>query len=136
MAAAPVVPASPAPTPQPAPLSQGARIIDTFIAPSKTFTDIRRSAQWWAPFLLMVVMSTIFVYTAGQKIGFHKIVENQMQSQPKAQERFEKMTPEQREGQIKWTGNSVVRSNPARHAHHLADHGGPAVCNLQVRGQC
>jgi hypothetical protein len=104
MAAAPVLPASPAPTPEPAPLSQGARIINTFIAPSKTFTDLRRSAQWWAPFLLMVVMSTIFVYTAGQKIGFHKIVENQMQSQPKAQDRFEKLTPEQREGQIKWTG--------------------------------
>jgi Yip1 domain len=104
MAAAPVLPASPEPVPQPTALSQGARIIDTFIAPSKTFTDIRRSAQWWAPFLLMVVMSTIFVYTAGQKIGFQKIVENQMQSQPKAQDRFEKMTPEQRAGQVKWTG--------------------------------
>jgi hypothetical protein len=104
MAAAPVLPASPAPTPAPAPLSEGARIIDTFIAPSKTFTDLRRSAMWWAPFLLMVVVSTVFVYTAGQKIGFQKIVENQMQSQPKAEARYEKMTSGQREQQIKWTG--------------------------------
>lgn len=100
MAAAPVVPASPAPTPEPAPLSQGARIINTFIAPSKTFTDLRRSAAWWAPFLLMVVVSTGLVYTAGQKIGFRKIMENQMQSQPKAQARLENLPADQREQQL------------------------------------
>ncbi len=108
MAAAPVVPASPTPASEPAPLSQGARIIDTFIAPSKTFTDLRRSASWWAPFLLMIVVSTVFVYTAGQKIGFRKIMENQMQAQPKAQERLEKLPADQREQQLeagaKFTG--------------------------------
>jgi hypothetical protein len=108
MAAAPVVPASPTPIPESAPLSEGARIIDTFIAPSKTFTDLRRNASWWAPFLLFVLVSTVFVYTAGQKIGFRKIMENQMQAQPKAQERLEQMPAEQREQQMekgaKFTG--------------------------------
>jgi hypothetical protein len=107
MAAAPVLPTLPA-TPEPAPLSQGARIVDTFIAPSKTFTDLGRSASWWGPFLLMIVVSTVFVYTAGQKIGFRKIMENQMQAQPKAQERLEKLPAEQREQQMaggaKFTG--------------------------------
>src|SRR5882724_7782322 len=96
MAAAPVLPTSP----MSAPLSQGARIVNTFIAPSKTFTDLRRSAAWWAPFLLMVVVSTIFVYIAGQKIGFRKIMENQMQAQPKQQERLEKLPADQREQQL------------------------------------
>jgi Yip1 domain len=100
MAAAPVLPASPAPTPAPAPLSEGARIIDTFIAPSKTFTDLRRSAMWWAPFLLMVVVSITFVYSAGQKIGFRKIMENQMEAQPKSQARLEKLPADQREKQM------------------------------------
>lgn len=100
MAAAPVLPASPAPTPEPAPLSQGARILNTFIAPSKTFTDLRRSASWWAPFLLIALVSTLFVYTAGQKIGFRKIMENQMQAQPKAQERLDKLPADQREKQM------------------------------------
>jgi hypothetical protein len=108
MAAAPVLPASPAPTPAPAPLSEAARIIDTFIAPSKTFTDLRRSATWWAPFLLMVVVSITFVYSAGQKIGFRKIMENQMESQPKSQARLEKLPADQREKQMeagaKFTG--------------------------------
>jgi len=96
MAASPL-PSSPAPTTEEAPLSQGARIVNTFIAPSKTFTDLRRNASWWAPFLLMAVVSTIFVYTAGQKIGFRKIMENQMQAQPKAQERLEQLPADQRE---------------------------------------
>jgi hypothetical protein len=101
MAAAPVPPVSlPSPASEPAPLSEGARIIDTFIAPSKTFTDLRRNASWWAPFLLVVIVSTVFVYIAGQKIGFRKIMENQMQAQPKTQERLEKLPADQREQQM------------------------------------
>src|SRR5882762_9005523 len=106
MAVAPVPPASAsgsasqsAPAAQP-PLSEAARIVDTFIAPSKTFTDLRRNAAWWGPFLLMVVISTIFVYTAGQKIGFRKIMENQMQAQPKQQARLEQLPADQRERQL------------------------------------
>jgi hypothetical protein len=81
-------------------LSQGARIVDTFVAPSKTFTDLRRSAAWWAPFFLMVVVSSLFVYIAGQKIGFRRIMENQMQAQPKAQARLENLPADQRERQL------------------------------------
>src|SRR5579864_1014925 len=97
MAAAPVVPA---PASENAPLSEGARIVNTFIAPSKTFTDLRHNASWWAPFLLMVVISTALVYTAGQKIGFRRIMENQMQAQPKAQARLENLPADQRERQM------------------------------------
>lgn len=100
MAAAPVPPVASSPTTEAAPLSQGARIINTFIAPSKTFTDLRRSAAWWAPFLLMTIVSIIFVYIAGQKIGFRKIMDNQMQAQPKAQARLEQLPPDQRERQL------------------------------------
>src|SRR5271169_4720700 len=103
MAAAPL-PLMPAPVPEPAPLSQGARIVDTFIAPSKTFTDLRRSASWWAPFLLMTIVGWGLVFVAEQKIGVQKMVENGLQAQPKAEARYEKLTPEQREGQIKVTG--------------------------------
>jgi len=100
MVSAPATPTPPSPTPQAEPLSQGARIINTFIAPSKTFTDLRRSASWWAPFLLMVIVSVGMVYTAGQKIGFRRIMENQMQAQPKAQARLENLPADQRERQM------------------------------------
>jgi len=102
MAAAPVPPTPP--TSEPAALSQGARIVDTFIAPAKTFTDLRRSAQWWLPFLLMTIAGWGLVYVAEQKIGVQKMVENELQARPKAEAQYEKATPEQRQTQVKLTG--------------------------------
>ena len=94
-------------------LSQSARIIDTFIAPSKTFTDINRSPSWWLPWVLMSVISLAFVMVAGQKVGFEKITNTQMQSNPKQVERMEKLPPDQRAQNmalaVKITqGNSVL----------------------------
>jgi hypothetical protein len=100
MAIAPLPAVSSSPSPVPTAMSEGARIVDTFVAPSKTFTDLRRNASWWAPFLLMVIISSAMVYTANQKIGFRKIMENQMQGQPKSQERLDKLPADQREAQL------------------------------------
>ena len=95
------------PTPEFPPLSEPARILNTFIAPSKTFCDLRRSASWWAPFLLIVISSLAFTYAVDQKIGFRKVVENQVQASPKATQRLEEMPPDQRnqamQGQAKGT---------------------------------
>jgi hypothetical protein len=105
MAAAPLTPPPmPTPMPEPAGLSQGARVIDTFIAPKKTFTDIRRSAQWWMPFLLMTIIGSALVYVAEQKIGTQKMVENELAARPKAQAQYEKATPEAQAQQVKVTG--------------------------------
>jgi len=92
MAAAAVVPPQ-----EPAPLSQVQRLVDTFIAPSKTFTDLRRSAKWWAPFLISLVVSVIYVSVVDQKVGFRKVVENQLRAQPKNAERIENLPTDQRE---------------------------------------
>jgi hypothetical protein len=97
MAAAPNLPGpTPVAAPEPTALSEGARIIDTFVAPSKTFTDLRRSASWWAPFLLLCVFSVAFFYVVGQKIGYRKVIENQIQVSPKATRQMEQLTPDQR----------------------------------------
>jgi hypothetical protein len=85
------------PLQEPAPLSEAQRLVNTFFAPSKTFTDLRRSAAWWAPFLITVIFSTVFVYVVDQKVGFRKVVENQLRLQPKQAERFENMPAAQRE---------------------------------------
>ena len=95
------------PAPEAAPLSEGARLVNTFIAPSKTFTDLRRSAAWWAPFLLIVVVSYVFMYVVDKKVGFARVAENQIQASPKNSQRFEQMAPDERaramEMQIKVT---------------------------------
>jgi hypothetical protein len=97
------------PSPEAAALSEPARIINTFIAPGKTFLDLRRSAAWCGPFLLLAIVSMAFVYVVDQKIGFAKVVDNQMQLSPKQAERLEQMPPADRERQLgiqtKWTRN-------------------------------
>jgi Yip1 domain len=95
MAAAPLLPATP--TPEPAALSEGARLINTFIAPSKTFTDLRRNASWWAPFIILSVAGLAFFMIVGQKITFRKVAENQIQASPRAVERMDKLTADQRD---------------------------------------
>jgi hypothetical protein len=92
MAAAAVVPPQ-----ETSPLTEAQRLADVFIAPSKTFTDLRRNASWWAPFLITAVVSLLFVYVVDQKIGFRKVAENQIQSQPKQAERMEQMPAGQRQ---------------------------------------
>jgi len=100
MTSVPTPPVAPAAVPATRPLSQGARIVNTFIAPSKTFTDLRRSASWWAPFLLMAVVSVAFVYSVDQKIGFRKVTENQVQMSPKQAAQLDNLPADQREKQM------------------------------------
>jgi len=82
---------------EPAPLSEGQRLVGTFFSPSKAFTDLRRSASWWAPFLIIAIVSLSFVYVVDQKVGFRKVVDNLIQLQPKQAERIDNMPADQRQ---------------------------------------
>jgi hypothetical protein len=96
MAAMPVTPMPESVSANP-PLSEPARIINTFFAPSRTFTDLRRNASWWAPFLIIAIVSLSFVYTVDQKVGFRRVAENTIQSQPKQADRMERLPAADRE---------------------------------------
>jgi hypothetical protein len=69
-------------------LSQGERVLDTFIAPSKTFTDILRSRSWWLPFLISVVVSYGYVFALQSRVGWDTIAANSIKQDPKATERL------------------------------------------------
>jgi hypothetical protein len=98
MAALPITP-MPTPPPEAPPLSEGARIVNTFIAPSKTFTDLRRNASWWAPWLLISVFSLAFVFVMSKQIGFEQISKNSIAQSSRA-EQFEKLPADQQAKQI------------------------------------
>ncbi len=87
----------PSQPPQETPLSEGQRLVDTLVAPSKAFTDLRRNASWWAPFLIIAIVSTIFIYIVDQKVGFRKVVENQIQLQPKTADRIDRLPVDRRQ---------------------------------------
>src|SRR5579862_6180352 len=101
MATNPSIPIPEQPSSQPmpgaAPLSEGERLIDVFFAPSKTFKDLLLNASFWAPLLIIVIVSLCFVFTADKKVGFRKITENQLQAQPKQADQLDRMAPDQRE---------------------------------------
>ena len=106
MTTAPVLPASPAPTPLSAPLSEGARIANTFVAPSKTFTDLRRSASWWGPWLLISIFSMLFIYAMGRQVGFEQISRNQVAHSSRA-EQFEKLPADKQAEQIQLSSKII-----------------------------
>jgi hypothetical protein len=78
------------------PLSQVERVVDTFIAPSKTFTDLLRSTNWLLPFLLYFLVSAGFAFAVDKKIGFDSVAEQAVQQSQMAQDRMASLTPAQR----------------------------------------
>jgi hypothetical protein len=106
MAVAPLPPVSSSPTPAAPALSQGARIVNTFIAPSKTFTDLRRSAAWWAPWLLIAIISLGFVYTVQRQVTFEQISKNQIAHSSRA-DQFEKLPADQQARQIQLSSKII-----------------------------
>jgi hypothetical protein len=82
-------------------LSEVERVVDVFVAPSKTFTDILRSATWWLPFLLMVIMTLCVTVTIDKQVGFPRVAENQIHQSPKQEDQFNNLTPEQKAAQMR-----------------------------------
>jgi len=91
------------------PLSEVERVVDTFVAPSKTFTDLRRSANWFVPWLLLAIASVALVVVVDMKLGMEKVVENQLAMQPKQAAQLEKLSPEQRASQLQ----TIIKFNRA-----------------------
>jgi hypothetical protein len=77
-------------------LGQGQRVVDTFVAPTSTFTDIQRNASWWLPFVLILIVSTLSTYSIDRHVGFSRVAENTVQSSPKQVEQMADMTPQDR----------------------------------------
>jgi hypothetical protein len=78
-----------------APLSETQRVVDTFVAPSKTFTDILRKATFWGPLLVLILVAVGFSFGVQQKVGWDKVFENNVHQQPSREEQFEKLSADQ-----------------------------------------
>jgi hypothetical protein len=83
------------------PLSQVERVVDTFVAPSKTFTDLLRSTNWLLPFLLYFVVSAGFAFAVDKKIGFDAVTEQAVQQSQMAQDQMANLKPAARAQQMK-----------------------------------
>lgn len=89
---------NPSVSPQlPAPLSDGQRLGNIFFAPSRVFADLRRNASWWAPFLIVAVVSLVFFYVVDRKVSFLRVVENLIRLEPKQADRIDRLPADQRD---------------------------------------
>jgi hypothetical protein len=75
-------------------LSQAERLVDTFVAPKKTFTDILRDASWWLPFLIGAVLGLAFAYVILNKIGLPTLVDGVIHHSKALEDQMANATPD------------------------------------------
>lgn len=90
-------------------LSEPARIVNSFIAPSKTFLDIRQNASWWVPLVLFSVFSISFFLVIDKKVGFEEIARNILANNAQVQSQ----TPEQQARTAEFTATFIKYSGYA-----------------------
>ena len=80
-------------------LSEPQRIINTYIAPSKTFEDIRRNARWWVPWLLLTIVGVATGSVMAKKIDVEQMIRQQIANSRQAAQ-FESLPKDQQEQRI------------------------------------
>jgi hypothetical protein len=83
----------------PAPgLTQWQRVSNIFMAPSKTFEDIKRgNRSWWMPFLITVLFGAFLFGAVTTQVTWQGVFENNQRNLPEfAKRMMENMTPEQK----------------------------------------
>jgi hypothetical protein len=80
-------------------LSEPARLVNTFFAPTKTFEDLRRNASWWVPFLLISVCAVAFFAMIDKKVGFDQVARSMLANNKSIQQ----LEPAQQEQAISRT---------------------------------
>jgi hypothetical protein len=77
------------------------RVVNVFIAPNKAFLGLdRKASSWVVAWLITAVVSFAYIAVIDKKVGFDKVTETQIKMNQKAQDRLDKLTPEQKQQQI------------------------------------
>jgi Yip1 domain len=101
------------PEPQGLGLSEPARLVDTFIAPTKTFADLRRNERWWVAWLIGAVVAVLFGVIVVQKIDMVHLARQQVEQSKLASRQFDQLSPEQQEQQLR------VRASFTKYAFYI-----------------
>jgi hypothetical protein len=81
---------------QPKGLGEGSRLAGVFFEPAKTFRDVASRPNFWAPLILVIVVSLIYMVLFGQHVGWERMIRHQTETSTRAAQ----LSPEQRETQI------------------------------------
>jgi hypothetical protein len=89
------------------PLTEVERVVDTFVAPTKTFTDIRRSARWIVPWILMSIVGLAMVFTVDKKLTMETAYENQLRQSPKQMDKIDNLPADQKANALRIGANAT-----------------------------
>ncbi len=86
----------------PAPVgpSPFSRVGLVFSAPSKAFALPGLASSWWAPYLVIVLISLGLAVTVGHTVGWETVSRNTLATNAKRQAQFSQATPDQQAQQI------------------------------------
>ena len=89
---------SPTPAPEAmAPVNHFGRMLGALFSPRATFEDIARRPSWVAPVILLTVISLAGVVVFTQRVGWERVMQQQIERNPRASARLAELSPEQRQ---------------------------------------
>jgi hypothetical protein len=94
------------PTPAPGPAAEEAhistvgRLTGALFSPKATFADIARKPGWIVPVIIGCILSIITTPIIGKRVGWRDVVEKQIASSKRAQERIDSLGAKQKEQAI------------------------------------
>lgn len=95
MYAAPVPPT--APEPAGPGLSEPQRLVNIFIAPKKTFEDLKRNPSWWVPWLISAIFALAAAFVIVQKVDLPRLAQHRLEQSQFGQRQLEQASPADRE---------------------------------------
>ncbi len=82
--------------PQPHGLGEGSRLTGVFFEPAKTFADVAARPGFWAPLILVIAVSLVYMALFGQHVGWERMIRHQTETSSRAAQ----SSPEQREAGV------------------------------------
>jgi hypothetical protein len=70
--------------PQPKGLGEGSRLMGVFFEPTKTFEDVAARPNFWAPLILVIVVSLTYMVLFGQHVGWERMIRQQTMASSQA----------------------------------------------------
>jgi xanthosine utilization system XapX-like protein len=84
----------------PASMSTLGRFVGVFFSPKETFASIAQRPTWIAPLILLSIIGLTVIWVFAQRVGWRSYIERQIEQNPSAQKRMERVPADQRDGVI------------------------------------
>lgn len=82
---------------QPESMGEIGRLTGIIWEPKPVFEDLAARPRWWAPIILLTIMSIVFVTAFSRRVGIDTFMRQQMDRQAQSNPRIAQLSPEQRD---------------------------------------